>query len=515
MGKTTQELLARSYLIESSLAELLNKEPFQDISLAQALLMLNPPKIITKDFFMENKLNIINNLQIFNLEKELAEKIIAFFNIKALEEEKKEDECEILDKKKKFNVRIVEAYEPEARKISVEDFVKYFRNRYSVIRNFLQEHELEGLSNIGKISSQRRNISVIGMVANKRITKNKNIIIELEDLTGRISAVINHEKKELFEEAKNIVLDEVIGISGMGSQEIIFVNKVVFPDIAAKEKKKINLEHYAAFTSDTHVGSNKFLEENFLRFIDWLNGKIGSLKQKEIARKVKYFFIVGDLVDGVGVYPGQEKELVIGDIKEQYAKLAELLKKIRKDVAIIICPGGKHDAVRHIEPQPKLDREIASPLYELENVIITTNPSTVNIGDSKTSEGLNVLMYHGDSYDYYMFDIDFLRMNNAKLRPEMIMKFLLKKRHLAPTHTSTPYFPGDEDFLIIKTIPDVFVSAHIHKSSISNYNNILVVSCSCWQSLTSYQEKFGHEPDPCKIPILNMKTGKVSMLDFS
>jgi DNA polymerase II small subunit len=67
----------------------------------------------------------------------------------------------------------------------------------------------------------------------------------------------------------------------------------------------------------------------------------------------------------------------------------------------------------------------------------------------------------------------------------------------------------------LRKVPDVFVSAHVHKSSISNHNNILTISCSCWQARTPYQEKFGHVPDPCKVPILNLKTGKVNVIDFS
>ena len=64
--------------------------------------------------------------------------------------------------------------------------------------------------------------------------------------------------------------------------------------------------------------------------------------------------VVGDNVDGVGVYPKQEKELEIKDIKEQYRKLAEFLGGIRNSITIIMCPGGLHDAVRLIEPQPKI-----------------------------------------------------------------------------------------------------------------------------------------------------------------
>ncbi|MCL6500647.1 MAG: hypothetical protein K6T16_01280 [Candidatus Pacearchaeota archaeon] len=180
-----------------------------------------------------------------------------------------------------------------------------------------------------------------------------------------------------------------------------------------------------------------------------------------------------------------------------------------------MCPGGKHDAVRLIEPQPKIPKEVAPELYEIKNLVLTTNPSIVKIGQSKDFPGFNVLMYHGDSYDHYADVVDPLRFSNAKNRPDLIMHFLLKKRHLAPSHTSTTYYPGEKDYLVVRTVPDIFVSGHIHKSAISSYNNILTISCSCWQSKTAYQEKFGHEPDPCKVPLLNLKTGKINMLDFN
>ena len=92
--------------------------------------------------------------------------------------------------------------------------------------------------------------------------------------------------------------------------------------------------------------------------------------------------------------------------------------------------------------------------------------------------------------------------------------YLLKNRHLAPTHASVQYFPLEEDALLIRDVPDIFVSAHTHKSAVSYYNNVLVVSVSCWESMTPYQEKFGNEPDHCKVPMFNLKTGAVKILDF-
>ena len=53
------------------------------------------------------------------------------------------------------------------------------------------------------------------------------------------------------------------------------------------------------------------------RSIDWINCDYGIEEQRKIAEDVKYLVIGGDIVDGIGVYPNQEKELAIKDITEQ------------------------------------------------------------------------------------------------------------------------------------------------------------------------------------------------------
>ena len=246
-----------------------------------------------------------------------------------------------------------------------------------------------------------------------------------------------------------------------------------------------------------------------MKFIDYLNGKLPNTPE---VKKIKYLFIVGDLVTGVGNYPNQEQDLEILDIEEQFLGIVELLKKIRKDIKIIISPGN-HDGVRLMEPQPLFDEKYAWPLYDLENVILTKNPSTLNIGAGDSFSGFNILCYHGFSYFYYSGSISHLIKQKASNKPELIMKYLLKNRHLAPTHASVQYFPS-EDFHFIKTVPDIFVSGHLHKSGISYYNNILVISTSCWEGMTPYMEKMGSEPDFCKVPMVNLKTRAVKVLDF-
>jgi len=75
------------------------------------------------------------------------------------------------------------------------------------MRNVLQEHsELNSLVSINKISGNQQGISIIGIVSSKKITKNKNIIFDIEDLTGKIKVLVNGNKKELFEKAEEIRL---------------------------------------------------------------------------------------------------------------------------------------------------------------------------------------------------------------------------------------------------------------------------------------------------------------------
>ena len=60
----------------------------------------------------------------------------------------------------------------------------------------------------------------------------------------------------------------------------------------------------------------------------------------------------------------------------------------------------------------------------------------------------------------------------------------------------------------------MLVSGHIHYSSAGSYKGIKLLSFSCWQDITPFQEKVGHNPDPGKIPLINLKDGSVKILQF-
>lgn len=416
------------------------------------------------------------------------------------------------------SVEIVISYENKPRKYAVKDFVNIFVTRYRFLESLLRNRpELMGTLSINRVleKKEKENISIIGMVEEVSTTKSGHLIFNLEDLTGKIKVLVSKNNKTLFNQGKELVPDEVIGINGMSSDKIIFAERIVWPDFPENpELKKGPVEEYALFISDIHVGSKMFLKNEFLKFLRWLRGETGTDSQKAVAQKVKYLIIAGDLVDGIGIYPSQEEELEINDITKQYQEFVELMKQVPLDKQIIVCPGN-HDLVHLAEPQPKFYKEFAACLSEVPNLILITNPGMINIGKAKNFSGFNVLIYHGYSFDYYVNNVEAIRNNGGYTRADLIMQFLLKRRHLAPSFQSTPYFPAHaEDPLLIKKIPDFFITGHIHYCKVANHKGVTLISGSCWQSKTAFQEKMGHEPEPGRVPIVNLQTREIKILKF-
>lgn len=93
---------------------------------------------------------------------------------------------------------------------------------------------------------------------------------------------------------------------------------------------------------------------------------------------------------------------------------------------------------------------------------------------------------------------------------------MLKRRHLAPMHSMITYIPNaDCDPLVISEVPDILVTGEVHRLDIENYNGTLIITGSCWQSQTPFEEKVGNEPDPCKVAIFNLHTRELKVFDFS
>lgn len=507
--KTVRE---RGLLLEKDIFDLLNS--FNDTNLAKDFLegleRFSGQKIITRSTLNKNfeyVQSIVNKLPGEN--KTLIENIFVKLGL-SLEIRKEKAVVGVLVEEKRINSFQVSCFDTSVtKKLEVSDFVGSFRARYHQLQRILMNRpELQqNLVSINKISNNRQSLSIIGIVTEKRTTKNKNLIIKFEDLTGEISALVKVDNEEVFKKAAELQLDDVVGIKASGNRDLLFIYDVFYPDAFLFQRTKFDEEICVAFLADVHAGSKMHLQANMEKFIDWINS------EDETAKKIRYIFFVGDNVDGVGVYPGQEGLLSLVSLKEQYGLLASYLKKIPRRVTMFMCPG-QHDASRVAEPQPVIERNYASALYELDNLVMVTNPAQVRIMEKEKE--FSVLMYHGASMIHFVNGIPELRESKALKTPAKISKHMLKRRHLAPMHSAVTYIPNAEkDPMVIGEVPDVLATGDLHRMDIENYNGILLVASSCWQSQTPFEEKVGNIPDPCKVPVFNLKTREMKVFDFS
>ena len=393
---------------------------------------------------------------------------------------------------------------------TTKDFTKLFVDRYSALRKLLQTQRRE-LANVMPINRIKRNgvkdLQLIGIVKDVKTTVNGHRIIELEDETGVATAIVLKTNLEAMQLANETILDEIIGIRGQLSKngDLIIIHSVIFPDISIQnERHKAEVPVYAAFLSDIHIGSNTFMNDEWNSFLKWINGNLGSSRQKDVASKIKYLVFPGDLVDGIGIYPGQEKELSIVNLYEQYESLAKQIELIPDHISMILQPGN-HDAVRPAEPQPTFEKEIQS-LFSGKEFIFVGNPCYFSL------HGVELLSYHGVSLLDFSTNIQSLNYN----QPTEVMKVMLKKRHIAPIYGGyTPLAPEHLDHMVIDRVPDIFVTGHVHTASIDNYRGVTLINASAWQAQTSYQKMLNFVPDSGKLPIVDLKTGNVTMMDFS
>lgn len=534
MNEKVSFFLKRGFLLNQDLLEKVNEEFIE--KLKYYFNSKNKPIVLTKDLYEAiNKENFnfdINWVDFekarVNFEKGIEKEVyFTFYNLlkdkkefnKLLEDIKNPVKPKIIsDEATSSETIVLKLYQDKNKKVDVQSFVEYYKLRYNYLKKILRSRgNLNDTISINQLKNKRKGdkISIIGLVYSKTITKNKHLLFEIEDITGMMKVICINSKDELYNLAKDVVPDEVIGLRGVIGDGLIFANDIFFPGIPQNEPiKKSSKEEYVAFISDIHFGSNVFLKNDFMKFINWLNGEYGNSEQRKIGKEVKYLFIAGDIVDGVGIYPGQEEDLDIKDISKQYSGFANLLSLIRKDIKIIICPGN-HDAVRLAEPQPLFDKNICKELFEMENVILITNPSLVNIGATENFEGFDILVYHGYSFDFYVDYLDNVREGGGYDNIDYLMKLLLQKRHLAPSHTSTLFLVDpEEDYHIIDKVPDFFITGHIHKLKINQYGKTSLICGSCWQAKTAFQEKMGHDPEPGRVPVVNLKTRQTKVMRF-
>ena len=331
----------------------------------------------------------------------------------------------------------------------IGDLITYFQSRYEKLSKILKQRpDLKMTTKVADIEDGQTTLNLILMVKEIRSTKNGHKFVEFEDDTGSISILFSNKNEELFADAEKLVRDEVVGVIANKDGDFVIANQLIYPGVLRVQEK--DMDFGVVFLSDVHIGSLTFLEDAFQKFIDW-------------------------------------------DIREQYDEAARFLGNIRSDIKIIITPGN-HDASRLAEPQPAVPEEYAKSLYKLNNVEFVSNPAVVSL------DGINVLIYHGESFNELPMAIKGLSYE----KNEEMMVELLRKRHLAPIYGErTPLASELEDYLVIEHVPDIFHTGHIHINSYKKYNGIHLINSGTFQTQTEYQKIKNIEPTPAQVPVIH------------
>jgi len=398
---------------------------------------------------------------------------------------------------------------------SFEDFYEMTVDKYNSLRNLMRNRaEVLSSTNIEKIIrlSNNAEVSTMGLINSIRLTKNKNYLLSLEDLTGEISVLINKNDEDLNEmkRAERLINDQMIYVEGIYNPSntkgkgIIFANKFTKIDIPTNFQPNNSTEPLAiALISDTHIGSKEFEEPLFNKFIQFLKGKVGDNKVRKLAGKIKYLIINGDLIDGIGVYPNQNEDLIISDIYKQYDKATEFIKEIPEYIKIFYV-SGNHEPVRNAIARPAVPKKYCKGLVDL-GVKCLGNPSLISTHSVKT------LIFHGESMHDLNMAVPDLDINN----PTETMKELLICRHLAPTYGGkTQIAPTNKDWLVIDTIPDIFHTGHLHINGFNRYRNVNLINSGCFQAQTDFMRSFGIDPTIGIVPVIELDSLKTSILDF-
>lgn len=417
-----------------------------------------------------------------------------------------------------FDVRNVKLTPPKVKNVAskegeiiIRSYELHFRSRLRKLRRILRDtNELTGVVDIGRLSytaGYEDPVTIIGLVNSKRETR-KGFMFELEDATGTVKVFIKRDNPD-YSKVWEVLLDSVVAFSGYYSKKgLFFAEHIYLPDVPLYRREKPPLEEpvYVALISDIHVGSDTFCEKAFMKFLEWLNGYTASREEEELIDRLKYLIIAGDVVDGVGIYPGQYSELSIPDIFDQYEALANLLENVPGHIQMFIGPGN-HDAARTAIPQPGFYEEYAYPLLRLKNATIISNPAVLDL------HGRKFLIAHGRGIEDVVGNVP----NTSHHEPAKPMVELLKLRHLAPTFGGkVPVAPDPEDLLVIEEVPDLVQMGHVHVFDYQIYRGVALLNSATWQAQTEFQKMVNIVPTPAKVPIVDVGTARLKkVVDFS
>ena len=363
---------------------------------------------------------------------------------------------------------------------TLNDIVNLFYDRYQTIAEILRNQagfKASGtIKQIQKEKKKGRSYNLVGIVLDVRRTKSGGKMVTMEDLSSTMSVFVRKDDPA----SATIFKDEVLGISGKFGDDgrMFWVDNVVYPDILPNHQNKGGMEFdpvSIAFISDLHMGSKKFLESEWDKMMAWMN------TDDETAQNIKWLVLSGDVIDGIGIYPGHEENICIANSFDQYEMCARKLDELPDHITPILLPGN-HDAVRPAEPQPMLEPGVQQ---KFNSTIHVGNPARINLS------GIDVLSYHGKGIDDIVPRVETVTYD----KPQEAMKLMLQKRHLAPMWGErNALSPEEEDQMVIQSPPDIFVTGHTHAHATEWHRGIPLVVSSTFQGETDFMQMMGYKP---------------------
>ncbi len=388
------------------------------------------------------------------------------------------------------DVKVIKAPQGDLHiKGELDDFVKYFQDRYRKIRRIIVDrYKIKPMEIQDALTSKDgSDVTIVGLISDIRTSKSKNTIITLEDETGEITVIARYKdfSNRIF------LKDEVVGVVGRKlSKKTVIAQRILEPDTRPRRIENRDTPLAAALISDLHIGSKYFLEKVFKKFIGWIR------QADSLAGRIKYLVIAGDIVDGIGVYPSQERELKIKDVQKQFEYATRLLSNLPDYIKVILIPGN-HDPVRDSDPQPPIPEDYTNQLSSVVDLLSLGNPAYISI------EGVEFLIYHGRSLNswqrYTPQAIPLTKTSSLRM-----LELMLRKRHLAPVYGETPITPFSEDWLVIERIPDVMHCGHIHVNALGRYKGVTLINSGTFQGETPYIEQQGITVTPGIVPVIQL-----------
>jgi DNA polymerase II small subunit len=400
----------------------------------------------------------------------------------------------------------------------VEGYTSLFRSRFDkslkILTNRPDSKRIKKIASIKQFLNQSRinpksqskenleeSLFIAGLIMEKKIKKN-SYNLAIDDQSGLLEAFAYDE--DLKKQISSLILDQMVMIEleNNPKRKNHVIKKIFSLDVPDRIPNRSHSEAYSVLISDLHIGSKFFMEDEFQMFLNWLNGKE---ENKDIVSKIKYICICGDLIDGIGIFPHQDRELLEKDSFSQMEHATNLLAKIPKHIQVFMIPGN-HDLGRRALPQPAIPRKYADKIYSLSNITMLGNPCMINM------DGVKTLMFHGQSLDDTIATIPGLSYS----KPAEAMKILLKSRHLSPIYGQrTPIAPELEDMMVIEDVPDIFHSGHVHVIDVDSYKGTLVVNSGAWQTQTPFQRAMGITPTPGIAIVVNLATLRPYQINFA